>query len=159
MAGKILPEAGLNKKEAFTDTSQSISQLKNNQKVKNLHQQVLDLVDSRTNVNNFHKTMSFVEMLKYRLIEEDNVKLINSSVFKKFITKNIHEEERDQLDTNPHVRIKKLTKTEEGTSFHSQKFSEAYRKIKLASLLPGGSDIKKLINFYFVEILRSDFEG
>ena len=162
LAKKILPGSDLSmNQEVFASTNgQKSSQLKNGKEVNRPSQKAVlhELVESRIDVNSFQKTMGFIEMLKSRFIAEDKAELINSSVFRKFANNDDNQDKGGQLENKKATIIKKMNKAVPGTSLGPHELSEAYMKVKEASLLPS-SDVKKLINFYFLDTLKGDFEA
>ena len=125
-------------------------------KQNNNKEEVFELVKTRTSVEDFQKNISLLDLLKNRY----SLKVKESSqigVLQKVSLNKMQLKEEPGFGQKEGVIVTKMkAPMPEGPTNYST-LSDAYNNIKVASLV-SSSNIKKIINFYFLDLLKSDFE-
>ena len=118
---------------------------------KTLETSVLSLIKSRSDVRDFQRRISLLDFLKNRYMpktEENSQTNIPQSAPSKNL--NLNQKHANITTSNLSAAI-----LESPTNYSS--LSEAYQNIKTASMVPS-SNVKKVINLYFLDLLKRDFE-
>ena len=124
---------------------------------KNDKEEVFELVKSRTGVEDFQENISFIDVLKNRFSEKakDSSQI---GVLQNGPT-NITEQKQESDSRNKGSSLGNQEKAEMLERFVNRSdLSDAYKNIKTASRL-SSSNFKKVINLYFLDLLKSDFEA
>ena len=118
---------------------------------------VLELVESRTDVRDFQKRISFIEVLQNRYQLKSWEQSV-SGPLQKAGPKALEQEEEPGIGQRMAGNLNQHEAAVLEKSSDSASLSEAYHNIKATSML-SSSNVKKIINLYFIELLKSDFEA
>ena len=158
LAGQLYPEAGLtNKNHKNKIGSHQSLQKKHKKEGKS---SIFDIVDDLVDVEDFQDNLNLIEILKHFLVEEERGDLINVLIAEKKASKFLKTNKK--VGSNNSNRLPK--KDRESNELIAKSLPSpgalfsAYKKVKANSKGPS-SKIKHLINNYFIEILKDDFEA